>query len=80
MPCWHAVRAGVQEQVGEYGVHWNFFATVAFVVLAHHTLASGMGWQGQAAMAAGVCLLHQAALSLGERWRTDLVTNCRHGN
>jgi hypothetical protein len=61
--------------VGEYGVHWNFFATVAVVTtLAHVGPRSGWPLAAAAVLVTGV---HQAALTLGEAgaiaWRPAAV-------
>ncbi|KAG1668829.1 hypothetical protein FOA52_004923 [Chlamydomonas sp. UWO 241] len=54
---------GYQEHVGEYGAHWNFFATIAAVTLLAH--AAPVPPRSLAAAAAGVAALHQLALSAG---------------
>jgi phosphatidylinositol glycan class W len=55
---------GYQEVVGEYGAHWNFFATIACVVVLSHAVPVPPG--RLAAAAAAVTLAHQALLSAGE--------------
>ncbi|GLC43968.1 hypothetical protein PLESTB_000215100 [Pleodorina starrii] len=52
-----------QEHVGEYGVHWNFFDTVAVVALLSQAVALPPELLGPAAVA--VTAAHQAALTLG---------------
>jgi hypothetical protein len=51
--------------VSEYGVHWNFFATVALVTLAAHLLGPLPSWRAALLAALAVTVLHQAALQLG---------------
>ncbi|GIL58147.1 hypothetical protein Vafri_12991 [Volvox africanus] len=52
-----------QEHVGEYGVHWNFFATIAVVALLGHAVA--LPPQLLAPVAITLTLGHQAVLSWG---------------
>lgn len=60
-----------QEHVSEYGLHWNFFFTLAFlppfVVLCRRLLNSNLD---EAVVGLVVTLLHQAMLSFGqwEQW------------
>ena len=55
----------------EYGVHWNFFATVAVVALATHAIALPLssargGATRLLALAVAVSVGHQVALTWGE--------------
>lgn len=45
--------AGYQEHVGEYGVHWNFFFTLAAVEL----MTSVVPWPLGRAGLAGACII-----------------------
>jgi len=51
------------EHVGEYGVHWNFFASVAMVALLSHAVR--VPPRCLPALAAMVTCIHQVALSYG---------------
>ncbi|KAF8059100.1 esf1 [Scenedesmus sp. PABB004] len=53
---------GYQAPLGEYGLHWNFFFTIAAVSLASLAAPLPPRWLGPAGLA--VAALHQAALSL----------------
>ncbi|KAL6755337.1 GWT1-domain-containing protein [Haematococcus lacustris] len=60
-----SVRAlDYQEVVWEYGVHWNFFATIALVSLAC-ALLGPLTWRQAAGAALLLTALHQAALQWG---------------
>ncbi|KAK3233935.1 hypothetical protein CYMTET_55791 [Cymbomonas tetramitiformis] len=61
--------ASYQVHVGEYGVHWNFFYTLAVVALLAAILPVPPRWSGAAG--AAVLAAHQAALS---KWSmTDYI-------
>lgn len=55
---------GYQAHVGEYGVHWNFFCTVAVVALLGASVRVAPARLPLLALAVTAC--HQALLSLGE--------------
>lgn len=65
--CMGLVCCCLQEQVGEYGVHWNFFATIACVTLANQLVGRGLSSWRLGALAAATTLTHQAALTWGEQ-------------
>jgi phosphatidylinositol glycan class W len=79
-----------QEHVSEYGVHWNFFFTIAFlrllVVLLHYTLPSTQHPPTAAAFGVAVLMAYNYALSDSglATWiqtapRTTLVQQNREG-
>ena len=53
----------LQEQVGEYGAHWNFFCTIAVVTVLSHTLPAPASPGRAAAAAILIACFHQVALS-----------------
>ncbi len=55
-----------QAHVGEYGVHWNFFHTIALVALAAAVVSPAPGRRLHLAL--GLTAAHQAVLSLGEKY------------
>lgn len=59
----HGPPMRTQEHVGEYGVHWNFFASIAVVTLLAHVVRVRRA--ALPALAAGVTAAHQAVLSWG---------------
>lgn len=54
---------GYQQVVEEYGVHWNFFITIAFITLIVHLFP--VSPRHTALVALGITCLHQAVLSMG---------------
>lgn len=55
-----------QEHVEEYGAHWNFFCTIAVVLLLAHLLPNPPPW-----LSLVVACAHQAVLSAGESSESD---------
>lgn len=55
-----------QAHVGEYGVHWNFFHTIALVALAAAVVSPAPGRRLHLAL--GLMAAHQMVLSLGKLW------------
>lgn len=53
---------GYQQHLGEYGLHWNFYWTIAAVSVATLAVPVPPGWLALAGLL--VTLLHQAVLSL----------------
>ncbi|KXZ45041.1 hypothetical protein GPECTOR_59g649 [Gonium pectorale] len=57
--------AAATAHVGEYGVHWNFFHTIAVVALLGQVVGGALHPAALAPAAVAVTAAHQAALSLG---------------
>ncbi|GAX73732.1 hypothetical protein CEUSTIGMA_g1185.t1 [Chlamydomonas eustigma] len=55
---------GYQEQVGEYGAHWNFFCTIAVVMLLSHMIPLPRRCVHTGSMAVVFICLHQMSLTV----------------
>ncbi|XP_015109773.1 GPI-anchored wall transfer protein 1 [Diachasma alloeum] len=79
--------SGYQKHVSEYGVHWNFFVTLAFVKIFTSTISSAISSKFAGLTGLWIIGMHEYALStnglkewvLGNTPRVDFVSANREG-
>lgn len=79
--------SGYQRHVSEYGVHWNFFVTLAFVKMFTSTIATAVNSRYSLLSGIWILAMHEYALStkglkewvLGDAPRNDFVSANREG-
>ena len=79
--------SGYQRHVTEYGVHWNFFVTLAFVKMFTSTIATAINSRYSLISGVWILAMHEYALStkglkdwvLGDGPRNDFVSANREG-
>lgn len=79
--------SGYQRHITEYGVHWNFFVTLAFVRIFTSTLSSAINSKYSLLSGIWIIGMHEYALStkglkewvLGDSPRNDFVSANREG-
>uniref|UniRef100_A0A0C9QI82 Phosphatidylinositol-glycan biosynthesis class W protein n=1 Tax=Fopius arisanus TaxID=64838 RepID=A0A0C9QI82_9HYME len=79
--------SGYQKHVSEYGVHWNFFITLAFVKIFTSTISNAISSKFAGLTGLWIIIMHEYALStnglkewvLGNTPRVDFVSANREG-